>query len=370
MKKKFLIDWMERQYPSALAESWDRTGMQIDCGKDTFECILTALEMTPEVLTEALETGADLVVVHHPLIFNPLERLRAGEPEHDMVMTCIRKGLSVFAAHTNADKSSRGPSDWFAALIGLQDVVPLAEEPGGLCKVAVFVPEGHLEAVRSAMGTAGAGTSGKYARCTFSTEGTGTFMPLEGADPYLGRIGALERVREHRIESIVACGMAQRVVEAARAVHPYEAMAYDIIPLRNRGESTGLGRRGRLKAPISLGTLMDLIRTGLGGPGMRYVGDPDCMVETVGVCTGSGSDLVGRAIQLGLDCYLTGDVKYHDAQKARMAGLCLVDVGHFESEDPFKRCLAMALRDAAAKAGSPCRILVSEAAVNPFRFHR
>ncbi|OGB90788.1 hypothetical protein A2625_07080 [candidate division WOR-1 bacterium RIFCSPHIGHO2_01_FULL_53_15] len=99
-------------------------------------------------------------------------------------------------------------------------------------KFIVFVPLAHLEKVRTAICKAGAGRIGKnYDCCTFSTNGTGTFRPLKGAKPFIGKIGRLERVKEARLEAIVAAKDQNKVVAAMRKAHPYEEAAYDIYPL-------------------------------------------------------------------------------------------------------------------------------------------
>jgi hypothetical protein len=100
-------------------------------------------------------------------------------------------------------------------------------------KLAVFVPESHADAVRAALGQAGAGKLGNYAFCSFSSKGTGRFLPLEGANPALGSIGTIETVIEERIEVLVPRGVLQNVVAAMKAAHPYEEVAYDIYPLED-----------------------------------------------------------------------------------------------------------------------------------------
>ncbi len=96
-------------------------------------------------------------------------------------------------------------------------------------KLVVFVPLSHLERVRSAVCAAGAGKIGrKYDNCTFYTTGTGTFRPLKGAKPFIGKKNKLARVREARLETIVSRGNVKKVISALLAAHPYEEPAYDL----------------------------------------------------------------------------------------------------------------------------------------------
>jgi len=98
-------------------------------------------------------------------------------------------------------------------------------------KLVVFIPESHLEKVRGAICQAGAGKLGNYDYCTFTSKGTGTFRPLKGAKPYIGKIGKLKKVQEIRLETIVQKKDLRKVIAAMKKAHPYEEPAYDIYPL-------------------------------------------------------------------------------------------------------------------------------------------
>jgi hypothetical protein len=96
-------------------------------------------------------------------------------------------------------------------------------------KLVVFVPADSLEQVRDAIFEAGAGAIGDYERCCWYTEGTGTFLPREGADPTIGEVGTEERVREFRLETLFPDEAHEAVVAALRRAHPYEEPAFDVI---------------------------------------------------------------------------------------------------------------------------------------------
>lgn len=98
-------------------------------------------------------------------------------------------------------------------------------------KLIVFVPPDALEPVRDALFAAGAGRIGEYERCSWYTEGTGTFLAREGADPTIGEVGKEERVRELRLETVYPDEAHAEVVAALRRAHPYEEPAYDVVPL-------------------------------------------------------------------------------------------------------------------------------------------
>ena len=98
-------------------------------------------------------------------------------------------------------------------------------------KLVVFVPAEALEAVRSALFAAGAGRIGDYERCSWYTEGTGTFLGREGASPAIGEAGREERVPEMRLETVFPATRHEEVVTALRRAHPYEEPAFDVYPL-------------------------------------------------------------------------------------------------------------------------------------------
>lgn len=98
-------------------------------------------------------------------------------------------------------------------------------------KFVVYVPESHADIVRDALGKAGAGRIGDYTFCSFSVKGTGRFVPLDTAHPYVGTVGELESVAEERIETVCYQSDLSKIIAAVNAVHPYEEVAYDVYPL-------------------------------------------------------------------------------------------------------------------------------------------
>jgi hypothetical protein len=100
-------------------------------------------------------------------------------------------------------------------------------------KIVVFVPETHTDAVREAMGKAGAGKIGNYSFCTFSSKGVGRYKPEAGAHPHIGEVGKFEEVIEERIETICPREKLQEVIQAIKDAHPYEEVALDVYSLEN-----------------------------------------------------------------------------------------------------------------------------------------
>lgn len=101
-------------------------------------------------------------------------------------------------------------------------------------KLVVTVPSTHAQAVRMAIGEAGAGKLGNYSFCSFTTKGVGRFRPEDGANPAIGTIGTMEELDEEKIECQCDEAVIDDVIAALRKVHPYEEIAYDVWKLENR----------------------------------------------------------------------------------------------------------------------------------------
>src|SRR4051794_11844239 len=212
-------------YDPSWAEPWDRVGLVCGDPAQDVRRVLFAVDPVEAVVDEALEFGADLVVVHHPLLLTPVSSVAATTAKGRVLHRLVREGVALFTVHTNADVPEGGTNDAIARAIGLQDIRVLHATDDGLEKLVVFVPVGDAARVRDALTTAGAGAIGAYDSCTFTARGEGRFRPLPGADPAAGTVGGLEVVEECRVEAVLPRSLRREVVEAVRAAHPYEEPA-------------------------------------------------------------------------------------------------------------------------------------------------
>jgi dinuclear metal center YbgI/SA1388 family protein len=337
---------LERLAPGSLAESWDNVGLLVGDPDQRVSGVLVALDATPHVLEQLEHSRGEALVVHHPLIFSGLKRLTEDQGVASLVMRLIRGGRSLLVAHTNLDSAPEGLNHFVADCLGLLDTRPLLpSENRPLLKFVVYVPLAYVDAVRDAICQAGAGQIGNYAECTFGVQGIGTFRPGAGADPFIGQQGALERVEEVRLETVVPRPQVGAVINAMRTSHPYEEVAYDLMPLEYAWPGAGLGRIGTLAAPLTVAQFAARVQEVLRPSRFGIVGDPARPVRTVALCTGSGGDLLEQAWRAGADLYLTGEVKHHQALLARQRGIALLDAGHFATERPAVSLLARVLRE-------------------------
>jgi dinuclear metal center YbgI/SA1388 family protein len=339
-----IAEAVERIAPLALAEEWDNCGLQVGDPETEANRVLVALTPLPEIFEEAEEKGADFLLFHHPLIFDPLKSIVTSTYPGGLLARAIRNDHAVYAAHTNYDAAPAGESVALARVLGLGGPLRVLLPRGALRKLVVFVPEENVDAVAKALAEVGAGVIGDYTECTFRTAGTGTFRGGDETNPYLGEKGRLEEVEEVRIETVVPAHTQRRAVEAASAAHPYEEMALDVYPVEGSPEGCGYGRLGTLPEQLTAEELRQHVSESLGFPA-RLVADPERRIGTVAVLGGSGGSFIPEAAAAGAQAYVTGDVDYHDALLAESLGLTVIDAGHAATELPSLEPLALRLAE-------------------------
>ena len=361
MQVKDVIAAVDRLAPFDLAEPWDHVGLQVGAPGDELRvagaagaapAVLVALEVDDAVLDEARRLGAAVVVSHHPLIFDPLERLSDDSLAGRLALRAAREGVAVIAAHTSLDKARGGLADVVTGLLGLEATAPLAPAAADALKLVGFVPVDDADLVRKAVFAAGAGVIGEYEHCSWSTGGQGTFFGREGADPALGQAGRDETVDELRLEVVFPRRLRRRVAGAYVAAHPYEEPAYDVIPLENELATLGLGRLGVLPAATPLAAFAAEVAAVLHLPSVRYAGDAGREIRRVAVLPGSGAEAIARGVAQVADVLVTGDVKYHEARAAQAQGLALVDAPHGVTEQEAVLRWAERLADALGPAST------------------
>src|SRR4051794_23536830 len=282
-----LIAALDGWFDPAWAEPWDAVGLVCGDPAEPVERGLLAVDAVPATVGEAIEAGAGLLVTHHPLLLTGVHGVPATDPKGRLVHRMIRAGVAHFVAHTNADVARPGVSDALAERLGLTDLRPLDPQPGlALDKLVVFVPEGDAERLVDALAAAGAGRLGDYERCAWRTSGEGTFRPLAGANPAIGRVGDVERVPETRVEMVLPQRLRAAVVTALRSAHPYEEPAFDLLTMAPIPGRCGTGRIGELPAAVPLADFVAAAAAALPPTawGLRAAGDPERSVHTVAVC--------------------------------------------------------------------------------------
>jgi dinuclear metal center YbgI/SA1388 family protein len=344
MKIADIIAHLESIADPSLQEDYDNAGLIT--GHAGWDCsgAIISLDATEAVVQEAIEKKINLVIAHHPIVFKGLKKINGKNYVEQTIIKAIKNDIAIYAIHTNLDNVSQGVNSMIARQLGLVNTKTLSPLPGIIRKLQVFVPLQYAGQVREAIFTAGAGHIGNYSECSFNTAGTGTFKAGEGTNPFMGEIGKREQAEEIRVETIFPAWLEQGILTAMKAAHPYEEVAYDILPLANLHTSIGAGIAGELPAAVDEPDFLRQVQKAFRVPVVKHTILTSRKVRKVAVCGGAGSFLISRAIAAGADFYITADVKYHEFFDAD-GRLVIADVGHYESEQFTIDLLAGFLRE-------------------------
>ncbi len=369
MKIKDIAAAIEKIVLLKLAQDWDNVGLLIGDAKRNVKNILLTIDVTGEVVTEAKRLKTDLIISYHPIIWDGLKQITADGPS-SVVYDLIRCGIAVFSIHTALDSAAGGVNDGLAEIVGIVDGKPIGDyvdsPAGDNYKLVVFVPVESAAKVSNAVFAAGAGVIGNYSNCGFAAEGTGTFLPLAGARPAIGKKGRFEKVPEVRFETIVPAEKLANVTAAMKKVHPYEVPAFDIFKLYGSESKFGLGRIGKLAKPMQLDRIIERIKKYTGAKTVGIVGDEKRLVKKAAVCAGSCGKIINSVIAEGCDLYLTGELKHHHALAAQEAGLTCVCLSHTVSERFILKKLARQLQ----KQLKQITIKISKKDADPFKWKK
>ncbi len=332
---KEITSFLESFAPLGLQESYDNSGLITGDINSEITTILLTLDVTEKVIEEAIQKNAQLIVSHHPIIFSGLKKLTGRNYVERTIIKAIKNDIAIYAAHTNLDSVEGGVNGKICNKIGLKNCKILQPSGGQLKKLVTFIPVKSADEVRAAVFNAGAGNIGNYDSCGFVAEGMGSFRGNENSNPFVGKKGEIHNEKEVRFETIFPGYLQGKVIEALLKFHPYEEVAYDIYPLDNKFDKTGMGMVGILPEPITetqfLTQLKHKFNTGL----IKHTALTGKSVRKIAVCGGSGAFLLNAAIAAGADFFVSGDFKYHQFFDAENK-IVIADIGHFESEQYTK----------------------------------
>ncbi len=252
IKLRDIIQLLEKIAPLNLAESWDNVGLQMGTISQEIRKILLTLDVTEDVVKEAIDQNVDLILSHHPFIFKGLKTLSLDTEKGRLIKDLIQDDIAIYVAHTNLDKAEFGLNDYVAKKLGLKEIASL-------------VPEEDLEA------------------------------------------------------------------------------------------NHGLGKIGCLKAPLTPDEWISVVKENLQIEDLYGAGKAPQEIKRVALCTGSGSDLMGLAKFKKADVFITGDMKYHEGQRAQELGLWVLNAGHFGTEKWVSACFEEMLQ---TKLDKGCPVLI------------
>ena len=307
---------IENFAPRRYAMDGDKTGLQVGSFDRSFSRVLTTLDVTPEVVAEAVEKKVDLIVSHHAVVFRPLKDLRTDNPKGALLETLIKNDIAVYVPHTAMDITTGGINDQLAALFELEDTRYL-KETGRDGSVLLACSEQKGDTITTA-------------HCVSARS---------------ARSEAKQFKKHHGVEAFQ-------------------------IPLESHSTARGIGRIGRLKSPVSLQELADTVLEKLSAPFLRMIGRPEKEIKKVALLCGDGNRFLHDAHRQGADVLITGDVYYHTALEAKALDLALLDPGHNATErlvaPLWKTVLDKGLQE---RKVSDVEVIPSAVATEPFQVH-
>jgi dinuclear metal center YbgI/SA1388 family protein len=360
---KEILTELEKLAPLPYQEDYDNAGLLVGSPDSELTGILFTLDITEDIVEEAIRKQCNLIVAHHPIIFKGLKKLNGKNYVERTVIKAIKNDIALYATHTNLDHVVGGVNWQIARRLGLQNIKVLAPKKQILTKLAFFCPVENTQEVLNALFEAGAGEIGEYSNCSFRTEGLGTFLPGQNANPAIGARGRLETVKEHRVEVMLPSHLQAQVLRALRSAHPYEEVAYYLSALENENQEVGAGAIGELPEPMDTADFLAHLKNSMEAPVIKHTEATGKSVRQVAVCGGAGSFLLHNAISARADVYVTADYKYHEFFDAE-GRIMICDIGHYESEVFTKNLL----HDYISGKFSNFALCLSEISTNPVRY--
>ena len=347
-----LVAAMDAIAPPEFAEPWDNTGLLLGLSEDPVSRVMLCIDLTDAVVDEAIRREVDAIVAYHPPIFTPRTSITDADSGGARLLGLARAGIAVHSPHTAADAAIGGVNDWLLEVLGAVSGTAVRAgrslRPSERFKIVTFTPAEAAESIRKALSESGAGRIGDYDQCSTAIDISATFRGGEDTNPVVGIAGRLERVAEVRLEMVCGAECLGDALAAVRRTHPYEEPPIEVHGLEPQPTPRiGAGRLGTLEPGATTAELVDRLRAGLGSDRFT-LHEPRSRRRhrLVGLCAGSGGELLDAAIDRGCTAFVTGELKHHDVLAAASRGCAVVLAGHTNTERGWLKVLRKRLRQA------------------------
>ncbi len=363
MQIQDIISYLESIAPLSLQESYDNSGLIVGNKNSTVSKVLISLDVTEEVVQEAMDKSCELIIAHHPIVFTGLKKFNGKNYVERTVIKAIKNDVAIYAIHTNLDNVAQGVNHEIGKRLGLKNLQILDPKPNSLKKLVSFVPLSHKDKVLNALFSAGAGVLGNYSEASFQSEGIGTFKANSEAKPYVGNAGKRHEEKEARVEVLMKSAIQGDVLMALMNSHPYEEVAYEVYPIENKDNSVGSGMVGELEEEMDAMEFLQKIKNTMGAESLRFTKLHKKKVKKIAWCGGSGSFLLSKAIAAKSDLFMSSDFKYHQFFDADNQ-IIIADIGHYENEQYTIDLIANELK----KKFSSFAFLLTDTNTNPINY--
>ncbi len=363
MQIQEITQFLESLAPLSSQESYDNSGLIVGNPHAEVKNVLISLDCIEATVEEAITKNCELIIAHHPIVFKGMKRLNGGDYVERTVIKAIKNDIAIYAIHTNLDNYRFGVNHEIGTRLKLKNLKVLAPKRNVLSKLICYIPESHFEGVSNAIFAAGGGQIGAYSDCGFSVKGTGTFQPIDGAQPFIGKVNERSEVQERKFETVCSTHTIGKVVAAMQKAHPYEEVAYEVFAMENGNNYEGSGMVGDLEHPMEAKAFLQELKDVFGCGVVRHTDLLDKSIARVAFCGGAGSFLLPMAKRSGADIFVTGDYKYHEFFDAE-AQIIIADIGHFESEQYTSNRIAEILTEKFANFA----VHLTEVNTNPINY--
>lgn len=364
-----VIKYFEEWAPKGVAWENDNIGLQVGNPENRITNIMLSLELDEKVLEQAKKKNSNLIITHHPFIFNPLKNLNfSNNRQAKLIEKLIQEKISLYTAHTNLDFTKGGVSFELAKKLGLKNIQFLVNQEGNQYKLVVYVPLDNVAEVSEAIFNAGGGIIGEYTKCSTQTIVDGTFEGSDISNPAKGTKNNFEVVTEVRLEVLIDSWKLNSIIDAMKSVHPYEEPAYDVLLIKNKNVNYGAGAIGELNTSMNSKDFLSHTRKSLKAEALKYTPGKSSKIKKVAVCGGSCSDLINNAISSKADAFITADIKYHAFQDAEN-NILLIDAGHYETEVHVLNPIKLRLEKFVRRDKSKVKIFKYNGSTNPIKFY-
>ncbi|MCS5420362.1 MULTISPECIES: Nif3-like dinuclear metal center hexameric protein [Psychrilyobacter] len=327
MKIKTLIKRLEKKFPKNIAESWDNIGLLVGDDNREVTKIQISLDATEEVIDHAIEAGANLIITHHPIIFSGIKNVTSKNIMGRKLLKLIENKIAVYSMHTNLDSAENGLNQYICEKLGVKTSKILDEKYMEMYLLSVYIKAEFEERLESKVEEFGLEYNG-YKNVYYTSDSVESFEKIEEKTEKKEKF----RNKNKKISILGEKGKLSNLLNEIKKIHPYDEVAYEMIKTENKISLGGLGRIYSLSEGMELGSYLEVVKDKLSLNNVRVVGELDKKIKKIAVVNGGGASFLSRLEKIGVDLFITGDIKYHEALDAREMGISIFDIGHYESE--------------------------------------
>jgi dinuclear metal center YbgI/SA1388 family protein len=354
---------LEELAPLHYAEDFDNVGLLVGDPNQIVTGILVTLDTLENVVDEAIAKKSNLIISFHPILFKGIKKLTGKNYVERVLIKAIQHKIAIYSMHTALDNAPMGVNAKICEVLEINNPKILIPKKGTIQKLVTYVPKDHVNKIREALFSVGAGAIGNYKNCSFSTLGTGSFKATEKANPTIGTIGETHYEKEEQLNITFSADKEAVIIETLFKNHPYEEVAYELTTLENTNQKMGMGMIGTLDKPVDEIAFMVMLKKKMKAKVIRHSNLLGKKIEKVAVLGGSGAFAIKAAISQNADVFITADVKYHNFFEAENR-MVIMDIGHFETEQFTKNLLV----DFLTKKIPNFAIALSESVTNPIKY--